>query len=124
VLIDAVSRQSPPRNGVFRPKPRYAHQGGRNPPLIVIHGNMLDKLPDSYCRYLENVFREVFKLQGTPLRIQFKTTENPYARDADAPRKKPRAEEKGAAGKAAIARTAKRGGAGTRSISRPGRKKA
>ncbi|GHU26618.1 GTPase Der [Betaproteobacteria bacterium] len=79
VLIDAVARQSPPRNGIFRPKLRYAHQGGRNPPLIVIHGNALDKVPDSYRRYLENVFREVFKLQGTPLRIQFNVTENPYA---------------------------------------------
>jgi GTP-binding protein len=92
-LIDAVSRQSPPKSGVFRPKPRYAHQGGRNPPLIVIHGNMLDKMPDSYRRYLENVFREVFKLQGTPLRIQFNVTENPYAqgKPADAPKRKPRA---------------------------------
>ena len=79
VLIDAVARQSPPRSGLFRPKLRYAHQGGRNPPLIVIHGNALDKVPDAYRRYLENVFREVFKLQGTPLRIQFKVTENPYA---------------------------------------------
>ncbi|MDR2451228.1 MAG: ribosome biogenesis GTPase Der, partial [Candidatus Accumulibacter sp.] len=79
VLIDAVTRQSPPRSGVSRPKLRYAHQGGRNPPLIVIHGNALGAVPDSYRRYLENVFREVFRLQGTPLRIQFKTTENPYA---------------------------------------------
>jgi GTP-binding protein len=95
VLIDAVARQSPPRSGVFRPKLRYAHQGGRNPPLIVIHGNLLDKVPDSYRRYLENVFREIFKLQGTPLRIQFKVTENPYAqgKPADAPKRKPRAEE-------------------------------
>lgn len=77
-LIDAVSRQAPPRSGAFRPKLRYAHQGGRNPPLIIIHGNALEKVPDSYRRYLENVFREVFKLQGTPLRIQFNSTENPY----------------------------------------------
>ena len=89
-LIDAVARQSPPRSGIFRPKPRYAHQGGRNPPLIVIHGNMLDKVPDSYRRYLENVFREVFKLQGTPLRIQFNVTGNPYVREKplDAPKSK------------------------------------
>ena len=78
-LIDAVSRQSPPRSGIFRPKLRYAHQGGRNPPLIVIHGNALDKVPDSYQRYLEHTFREVFKLQGTPLRIQFNISENPFA---------------------------------------------
>lgn len=78
-LIDAVSRQAPPRNGIFRPKLRYAHQGGRNPPVIVIHGNALDKISDSYTRYLEHVFREVFKLQGTPLRIQYNISENPFA---------------------------------------------
>jgi len=78
-LIDAVAKQAPPRNGIFRPKLRYAHQGGRNPPLIVIHGNALEKVPDSYRRYLEHVFREVFKLQGTPLRIQFNVSHNPFA---------------------------------------------
>ena len=95
-LIDAVAKQSPPRSGIFRPKLRYAHQGGRNPPVIVIHGNALDKVPDSYRRYLEHVFREVFKLQGTPLRIQFNISENPFA-DRKAPeqnRRKPKAEEK------------------------------
>jgi GTP-binding protein len=83
-LIDAVARQAPPRAGLFRPKLRYAHQGGRNPPLIVIHGNALDKLPESYRRYLEHIFREVFKLQGTPLRIQFNVSSNPFA-DKKAP---------------------------------------
>ncbi len=78
-LIDAVARQSPPRSGIFRPKLRYAHQGGRNPPVIVIHGNALDKVSDSYRRYLEHVFREVFRLQGTPLRIQFNVSVNPFA---------------------------------------------
>ena len=78
-LIDAVARQAPPRSGLFRPKLRYAHQGGRNPPLIVIHGNALDKLPESYRRYLEHLFREVFRLQGTPLRIQFNVSSNPFA---------------------------------------------
>jgi GTP-binding protein len=95
-LIDAVSRQSPARSGIFRPKLRYAHQGGRNPPVIVIHGNALDKVQDSYRRYLEHVFREVFKLQGTPLRIQFNVSKNPFA-DKKAPeqnRRKPKAEEK------------------------------
>ncbi|HJW03297.1 MAG TPA: ribosome biogenesis GTPase Der [Azospira sp.] len=79
VLIDAVAKQAPPRHGAFRPKLRYAHQGGSNPPLIVIHGNALDGLPESYRRYLEHTFRTVFKLQGTPLRIQFNVTHNPYA---------------------------------------------
>ncbi len=95
-LIEAVSRQSPPRNGIFRPKLRYAHQGGRNPPVIVIHGNALDKVPDSYRRYLEHVFRGVFKLQGTPLRIQFNVSENPFA-DKKPPaqnRRKPKPDEK------------------------------
>jgi GTPase len=79
VLIDAVARQAPPRHGVFRPKPRYAHQGGQNPPIIVVHGNALDHIGDAYRRYLEHTFREVFKLQGTPLRIQFNTSSNPFA---------------------------------------------
>ena len=95
-LIDAVARQTPARSGIFRPKLRYAHQGGRNPPVIVIHGNALDKIQDSYRRYLEHVFREVFKLQGTPLRIQFNVSQNPFA-DRKAPeqnRRKPKAEEK------------------------------
>ena len=95
-LIDAVAKQSPARSGIFRPKLRYAHQGGRNPPVIVIHGNALDKIQDSYRRYLEHVFREVFKLQGTPLRIQFNVSQNPFA-DRKAPeqnRRKPKPEEK------------------------------
>ena len=78
-LIAAVAKQAPPRHGIFRPKLRYAHQGGRNPPLIVIHGNALDHLPDSYRRYLERTFMEGFRLQGTPLRVQFKNTSNPYS---------------------------------------------
>ena len=79
VLADAVARQPPPRHGMFRTKPRYAHQGGSNPPIIVVHGNAVDQIGDSYRRYLESTFREAFKLQGTPLRIQFVTSRNPYA---------------------------------------------
>lgn len=79
VLQAAVAKQSPPRHGIFRPKLRYAHQGGSNPPVIVVHGNALDHVPDSYRRYLERTFMESFRLQGTPLRIQFKTARNPYA---------------------------------------------
>ena len=75
----AVTKQAPPRHGVFRPKMRYAHQGGSNPPVVVIHGSALDKVPASYVRYLERSFIEAFKLQGTPLRIQFKAAHNPYA---------------------------------------------
>jgi GTP-binding protein len=58
---------------------RYAHQGGSNPPLIIIHGSALDKVPDSYTRYLEKVFCDAFKLQGTPLRIEYKSGKNPFA---------------------------------------------
>ena len=78
-LQQAVARQAPPRSGLARPKLRYAHQGGMNPPIIVIHGNALDDMPSAYVRYLERCFMEAFKLQGTPLRIQFRTTHNPFA---------------------------------------------
>ena len=78
-LIAATTRQPPPRHGLFRPKLRYAHQGGSNPPVIVIHGNQLDSLPDSYRRYLERYFTDAFRLQGTPLRVQFRVKPNPYA---------------------------------------------
>ncbi len=79
VLSDALEKQQPPRGNGFRPKMRYAHQGGSNPPLIVVHGSALDKVPESYRRYLEKTFREAFRLQGTPLRVEFKTSSNPYA---------------------------------------------
>ena len=78
VLADAVAKQAPAKHGVFRPKPRYAHQGGSNPPIIVIHGNAVDQITDSYRRYLEHTFREAFRLQGTPLRLQFVTGKNPF----------------------------------------------
>lgn len=78
VLHEAVAQQPPPRKGIFRPKMRYAHQGGQNPPRIIIHGNALDAIPDSYRRYLESRFRDAFELAGTPLRIEFKSSHNPY----------------------------------------------
>lgn len=77
-LQAAVEEQPPPRKGIFRPKLRYAHQGGQNPPRIIIHGNALDAIPESYRRYLESRFRTVFKLEGTPLRVEFKSSQNPY----------------------------------------------
>jgi GTPase len=82
-LIAAVEQQAPPRKGLHRPKLRYAHQGGQNPPIVVIHGNALDAVSDSYKRYLEGKFREHFKLTGTPMRIEMRTTKNPYANKAD-----------------------------------------
>ena len=75
----AVLRQQPPRAGYVRPKLRYAHQGGVNPPLVIIHGSALSHVPEGYRRYLEHFFSDAFKLRGTPLRIQFKTGVNPYA---------------------------------------------
>ncbi|MGS1106601.1 ribosome biogenesis GTPase Der [Achromobacter anxifer] len=81
-LQTAVEQQQPPRKGIFRPKMRYAHQGGQNPPLVVIHGNALDAIPDSYRRYLETRFRNAFDLAGTPLRIEFKSSHNPYAQES------------------------------------------
>lgn len=80
VLEMAVDQHAPPKNGLFRPKPRYAHQGGKNPPVIILHGNALDGLRDDYKRYLESSFRKAFKLQGTPLRIQIKedSGKNPF----------------------------------------------
>jgi GTPase len=78
VLHDAVEQQPPPRKGIFRPKMRYAHQGGQNPPRIIVHGNALDAISENYKRYLESKFRDVFELAGTPLRIEFKSSHNPY----------------------------------------------
>ena len=78
ILLEAVQFQPPQRAGMFRPKLRYAHQGGMNPPIIVIHGNSLDHVTDSYKRYLEGRFRQKFDLIGTPLRVQIKTSDNPF----------------------------------------------
>ncbi|MCS6766610.1 MAG: ribosome biogenesis GTPase Der [Candidatus Protistobacter heckmanni] len=79
VLLEAVEFQQPRRSGVSRPKLRYAHQGGSNPPIIVIHGNALSGVTDTYKRYLEGRFRDAFQLTGTPLRIELRTGKNPYA---------------------------------------------
>lgn len=78
VLLAAVQEQAPKRSGRGRPKPRYAHQGGRNPPVIVVHGNALSDVTDAYRRFLEGRFRKAFDLQGTPLRIEFRSGENPF----------------------------------------------
>ena len=79
-MIAAVERQAPPKTGPIRPKLRYAHQGGMNPPRIIVHGNALDRVPASYKRYLEGHFRDAFGLVGTPLSIEFRTGRNPYAK--------------------------------------------
>jgi len=82
ILQEAIEHQQPKRVGMGRPKLRYAHQGGMNPPIVVIHGTSLSGVTDSYKRYLEGRFRDVFKLRGTPLRIQMNTAKNPYV-DSD-----------------------------------------
>ncbi|MGH8807411.1 MAG: ribosome biogenesis GTPase Der [Noviherbaspirillum sp.] len=79
-LIEAVEHQQPRRKGSIRPKLRYAHQGGQNPPIVVIHGNALEAIDDNYKRYLEKHFRETFSLVGTPLRIELRSSKNPFAR--------------------------------------------
>ncbi len=79
VLETAVVQHQPPLVRGRRIRLRYAHQGGRNPPVIVIHGNQTEALPDTYRRYLEGTFRKVFDLYGTPVRIEFRTGKNPYA---------------------------------------------
>ena len=79
-LIEAVEKQEPKRKGSIRPKMRYAHQGGQNPPIIVIHGNALDAIGEPYKRYLEKHFRDTFNLVGTPLRIELRMGKNPFAK--------------------------------------------
>jgi GTP-binding protein len=79
LVHEAVQFQSPKRSGMFRPKLRYAHQGGMNPPVIVVHGNSLEHVTDAYKRFLEGRFRKEFNLVGTPLRIEMRTSKNPYA---------------------------------------------
>ena len=82
--LTRILRQRPKSSasaaGYRRPKLRYAHQGGVNPPLIVIHGNSLQDVSDDYRRYLEHFFMEAFRLRGTPLRVNFKHGGIPYAR--------------------------------------------
>ena len=88
ILEEAVEFQQPKRVGMSRPKMRYAHQGGSNPPIVVIHGNALSGVTDSYRRYLEGRFREAFKLRGTPLRLEFRTGQNPFVTEDKSKKKK------------------------------------
>jgi GTP-binding protein len=78
VLEEAVAAHAPPLVRGRRIRLRYAHQGGRNPPVIVIHGNQTNRLPQAYRRYLINSFRKAFRLLGTPVRLSFKTSDNPF----------------------------------------------
>jgi len=78
VLETAIQQHQPPLVRGRRIKLRYAHQGGRNPPIIVVHGNQVQHVPDAYKRYLSNVFRKNFRLEGTPVRVEFRSDENPF----------------------------------------------
>ena len=78
LLSDLVSDHQPPIVRGRRIKLRHAHQGGSNPPIIVVHGSKTDDLPDSYKRYLEKSFRKILKIKGTPIRFEFKSSDNPY----------------------------------------------
>ena len=78
LLMEAVEHQQPRRDGMYRPKMRYAHQGGMNPPIIVVHGTSLDRVTDAYRRFLEGRFRDHFKLVGTPLKIELRSGRNPF----------------------------------------------
>ncbi|TVP89158.1 MAG: ribosome biogenesis GTPase Der [Pseudomonadaceae bacterium] len=79
ILEDAVKEHQPPMVNSRRIKLRYAHLGGSNPPIIIVHGNQVDSIPKSYTRYLENTFRKVLKLAGTPIRVEYKGSDNPFA---------------------------------------------
>ncbi len=79
LLLEAVQFQTPKKTGMYRPKLRYAHQGGMNPPIIIVHGNSLEHVTDAYKRFLEGRFRKEFNLVGTPLLIQMKSSTNPYS---------------------------------------------
>jgi GTP-binding protein len=78
ILQDAVETHQPPLVSGRRIKLRYAHLGGQNPPVIVIHGNQTESVPNAYKRYLENIYRKVLRVEGTPIAIEFKTGDNPF----------------------------------------------
>lgn len=78
ILQDAVETHQPPLVSGRRIKLRYAHLGGQNPPVIVIHGNQTESVPNAYKRYLENIYRKVLRIEGTPIAIEFKTGDNPF----------------------------------------------
>jgi len=79
LIQEAVEHQTPKRSGAFRPKLRYAHQGGMNPPIVVIHGNSLDHISEVYKRYLEGRIRAHYKLVGTPMKIELRSSSNPFS---------------------------------------------
>jgi GTP-binding protein len=95
ILEWTVQEHQPPMVHGRRIKLRYAHQGGQNPPIIVIHGNQTEAVPTAYKRYLVNRFREVLKLSGTPIRLEFKSGENPFKGRAQARTKSSQGKRRG-----------------------------
>jgi GTP-binding protein len=83
ILQDAVVDHAPPIINGRRIKLRYAHAGGQNPPIIVIHGKQTDKVPGNYTRYLEKTFRKALKLEGTPVRIELRSGDNPFVKSEE-----------------------------------------
>jgi GTP-binding protein len=90
VLEAAMVQHQPPLVRGRRIRLRYAHQGGRNPPVIVVHGSQAERTPEDYRRYLSNCFRKAFRLAGTPVRVEFRSEDNPFAgrRDRKTPRQR------------------------------------
>ena len=90
ILEAAIRQHQPPLVRGRRIRLRYAHQGGRNPPVIVVHGAQAERTPEDYRRFLINCFREAFKLKGTPVRVDFRSEDNPFAgrRDKLTPRQR------------------------------------
>lgn len=88
ILKEAEEKRNPPMVGNYRIKLKFAHQGGMNPPHVIIHGNQLDKLPLTYQRYIANTFEKAFKMRGTKVRLSFKTSVNPYDEKSDKPSRK------------------------------------
>jgi len=113
ILQDAVREHQPPMINGRRIKLRYAHPGGHNPPIVVIHGNQTGSLPNHYVRYLEKTFREVLRLEGTPVRIELKSSDNPFAGRKTKPGNKPgasRSSPKGGPGPGRGAKADRRAG--------------
>jgi len=111
LLVDCTADHQPPVVRGRRIKLRYAHQGGSNPPRIIVHGSKTDDLPDSYKRYLEKTFRKVLKVKGTPIRFEFKSGDNPYAKPSHKLKAKDKVKQnRKAASKEFVSRRSKKSG--------------
>lgn len=95
ILQEAEERRNPPMVGNYRIKLKFGHQGGMNPPHVIIHGNQLDKLPQTYQRYLSNTFERAYDMAGTKVRLTFKTSENPYEPDKSSRKSKDKVKYRG-----------------------------